>query len=453
MKKNDIVEITITGMTTEGNGVGRFNELAVFIPMTAIGDVINAKITKLQKTYAYGIIEEIIVPSQDRVECDCEVFKACGGCSFRHISYESELQIKDNFVRDAFKRIGKLEIPFEEILGSESKDINYYRNKAQYPVAEIDGELVCGFYSKRSHRVVPFTSCRLQPKVFQEIVDFIVKKANELNISAYDEESHTGLLRHIYLRKGYHTDEIMVCFVVTRWCESELLPIANALMQQFSDTKSIVMNKNSKDTNVILGNECRTILGSDTIKDIMCDNKIILSPLSFYQVNTFQAERLYAIVSDFADFIGNETVIDLYCGAGTIGLSFSKKVKKVIGIEIIPQAIENAKMNSKINEIENIEFICGDAGEIATKLAENGKNPGIVVVDPPRKGCDANTINAILKMSPQKVIMVSCNPATAARDAAIFSQHEYMPIKARAVDLFPRTTHVETVVLMSRVKE
>jgi 23S rRNA (uracil1939-C5)-methyltransferase len=449
MKKNDIVELTITGMTTEGNGVGKYNDFAIFVPMTAIGDVVNVKIVKLQKTFGYGIVEEILTPSHTRCENDCEIFKKCGGCSFRHISYDAELEIKNNFVKDAFKRIGKLDVETEEILGCDN--VNYYRNKAQYPVAEIDGKVVCGFYSKRSHRVVPFTSCKLHPMVFEDIVNFIIDRVNTSDIKAYGEDKHTGLLRHIYIRQAFHTKEIMVCFVVTQWndCFNQ---IAEELMRNFPDIKSVVINKNSKKTNVIMGEECRILAGSETITDIMCGNKIELSPLSFYQVNTEQAEKLYAIGKEYAELKGDEEVLDLYCGAGTIGLSFADKAKKIIGVEIIPQAIENAKKNAKINNIENAEFYCGDASQIATDFAQKGIKPDVIIVDPPRKGCDNQTLDAIIKMSPKKIVMISCNPATAARDCSYLSNNGYTVEKLRAVDLFPRTTHVETVVQLVRKK-
>ncbi len=447
MKKNDIVDITITGMTAEGNGVGRYNDLAVFVPMTAVGDTVKVRITKLLKSYAFGIVEEVLVPSDTRTENDCEAFRKCGGCAFRHISYNAELEIKNSFVKDAFKRIGKIQADMDDIVGCENSD--YYRNKAQYPVAEIDGKAVCGFYSKRSHRVVPFTACRLQPKLFEDIVSFVINKVNENGIKAYDEQNHTGLLRHIYIRQAFNTNQTMVCFVVTKWC-SDFDNIAKELIDSFSDIKSVVINKNSKQTNVILGEKCRTIAGSDTITDIMCGNKIELSPLSFYQVNTRQAEKLYNIAREYAQLNGNEEIIDLYCGAGTIGLSFSHSVRKIIGVEIIPQAIENAKKNALLNNISNAEFYCGDAADVAAKLAENNQKPDVIIVDPPRKGCDNKTLDSIIKMSPEKVIMISCNPATAARDCAYLSDNGYIVKKLRAVDLFPRTTHVETVVLMSR---
>ncbi len=451
MKKNDTVTLEITGMTTEGNGVGRYEGQAIFVPLTAPGDVIEANITKLQKNYAYGIIGKIISPSECRKKNDCDVFGKCGGCSFRHISYNAELEIKDGFVRDAFKRIGKLDVPFEKILGCESPD--NYRNKAQYPVCEQNGKAVCGFYSKRSHRVVPFSDCKLQPEIFKSIVDFIMEKANLLKIRGYNEEENSGLLRHIYLRQGFHSGEIMVCFVTTKRCENLLSPIAVSLAERFPEIKSIILNINSEKTNVILGNKCITLFGKGFITDTMCGNSIKLSPLSFYQVNTKQAEKLYGIAKEFAQLSGNELVMDLYCGAGTIGLSMADKAGKIIGVEIIPDAIENAKMNASENGILNADFICGDAAQIAEKLAKKGEKPDVIIVDPPRKGCDKETLNAMIKMAPKRIVMVSCDPATAARDCAFLCGNGYKAIKAQAVDMFPRTAHVETVVLMSRMKD
>lgn len=448
-KKNDIIELTITGMTSEGNGVGKTNDgMAVFVPTTAIGDVIKCKLVKLNKSFAYGISDEIINPSLDRISSDCKVYKKCGGCTFRHISYEAELKIKDNLVRDAFKRIGKLDIPFENILGCQEQ--NYYRNKAQYPVAQQDGKAVCGFYSKRSHRIVNYTACKLHPPVFENIVNLIIDYVNNNNITAYDEKTNKGLLRHIYIRQGYNSNEIMVCLVLTEPSVSIFKELADKLIFNFSDIKSIILNINSKNTNVILDNKNITIFGKDYISDIFCGNIIELSPLSFYQVNTKQAERLYAIAKEYAGLTGKETLIDLYCGTGTIGLFMADMCKRLIGCEIVSEAIKNAKHNALINNINNAEFYCGDAGKTAEMLAESNIKPDVIVVDPPRKGCDELTLSSIIKMSPEKIIMISCNPATAARDAAFLAERGYTPVKARAVDLFARTGHVETVVLMSR---
>ena len=450
MKKNETITLEITGMTAEGNGVGRSGDgMAVFVPLTAVGDVIDCKIVKVTKSYAYGIIDRIIAPSPDRTESGCPVSAKCGGCTFRHMSYSAELAVKDKLVRDAFLRLGGFsDIPFEDICGG---DDDFYRNKAQYPVAEQNGKLICGFYSKRSHRVVPFTDCRLQPKVFGDITSECLRLANEKNIPAYSEENGSGVLRHIYIRRGFHSGEIMVCFVVKdKSRRNDFSRIAKKLSDRFGDIKSVILNVNPKNTNVIMGTENITLYGSDEITDILCGKTITLSPMSFYQVNTAQAERLYRCGMDYAELTGNETVLDLYCGAGTIGIAFSDKAKKIIGCEIVPEAIENAKKNAELNKVKNAEFYCGDAGELAAKLADEGTVPDIAVIDPPRKGCEKLTLDSLVRMSPAKIVMISCNPATAARDAKYLAENGYSLKKARAFDLFPRTGHIETVVLLSK---
>lgn len=438
-------------MTAEGSGVGHENGMAVFVPSAAKGDVISCRIVKVLKNLCYGIVEEIITPSPDRQDRGCEVKKACGGCIFRHISYESELDIKNNIVRNAFIRLGKFEDSgiFLPPLGCDETD--KYRNKAQYPVtADKDGRLICGFYAQRSHRVVPCTDCLLQPDIFGKILRDILESANKRKISAYDEASGKGLLRHIYLRRGYHSGEIMVCFVASKPDIKSFEPIAKILMGKYPEIRSVILNVNSKNTNVIMGSRCITLGGSDNITDIMCGNRISLSPLSFYQVNTAQAERLYGIAGEFAALTGSEDVLDLYCGAGTIGLSVAGRAKHVTGAEIIPQAVENAKLNARENGIENADFICADAGQAAKLLCESGRTPDVIITDPPRKGCDTLTLDSIVKMSPKRVVMVSCNPATAARDCRYLADKGYCLQKVRAVDLFPGTGHVECVVLMER---
>ncbi|MCH5194510.1 MAG: 23S rRNA (uracil(1939)-C(5))-methyltransferase RlmD [Oscillospiraceae bacterium] len=449
MKKNDIYTTEITGMTAEGNGVGRIDGIAVFVPHTAVGDVISCRIVKTAKSYAYGIIDSIEEPSPDRIESGCPVSKKCGGCSFRHIRYSAELEIKDKLVRDAFLRIGGFDsIPFEDICGGES---DFYRNKAQYPVAEQEGMAVCGFYSRRSHRVIPFTSCKLQPGIFGEIAEFCLEFINDKKIPAYNEENCRGVIRHIYIRRGFHSGEIMLCLVVKDESKSdELSGLAEAARKNFPDIVSVIMNVNPKNTNVILGEKNITLSGSGEITDILCGKKITLSPMSFYQVNTAMAERLYGCAMEYADLTGNETVLDLYCGAGTIGLSFSDRAGKIIGCEIVPEAVENAKRNAEINGVSNAEFYCGDAGQLAKKLADEGIAPDVAVIDPPRKGCDTLTLDSLVRMSPKKIVMISCDPATAARDAKYLSGQGYKPTRARAFDLFPRTGHVETVVLLSK---
>ncbi len=453
LQKNEIIELEITDITNEGNGVGRYKDIAVFVPMTAVGDVIICQIVKVKKTYCYGIIKEILIASEHRIQSDCPVYKQCGGCSFRHISYEEECRIKENFVKNSFHRIGKLDPEFEPILPCDTQ--YNYRNKAQYPVAEINGKAVCGFYAKRSHRVVEYTDCLLQPKIFSEIISFIMKFLNDCNIQAYNEIKLSGLLRHIYMRRGEHSGEIMVCLVVTSIVKAsmftELVPI---LVSKFESIKSIVLNENPKNTNVILGSKLKTIYGKDTITDIMCGNRIEISPLSFYQVNTSQAEKLYSLAEKYSDLCKTDILLDLYCGTGTIGLSMCDKVKKLVGVEVVSDAIENARNNAKVNSLdEHSEFICGDAGEIAKILYGRGDCPNVIIADPARKGCDRESLEYMAKMSPDRIVMISCNHTTAARDCAILEELGYETIKVRTVDLFPRTTHVETVVLMSRVKD
>lgn len=451
LRKNDIVTIDITGITSEGNGVGRHEGFAVFVPSSAVGDRLDVRIVKVNKSFAYGITENVVTPSPDRCESDCPVSRKCGGCSLRHITYEAELRMKEQLVTDAFSRIGGLDVPFGEILGCDVVD--EYRNKAQYPVAELDGKSVFGFYAPRSHRVIPFGECRLQPLIFNEISARATALCDEHGIPPYSEESGKGILRHIFLRKGFHSGEIMLCFVVKKPCEEKLLTVCRELVSEFTDIKTAVMNINPDNTNVILGKKTIPLIGDGIIHDTMCGRRVALSPQSFYQVNTEQAEKLYAIAADYADFSGDEILLDLYCGAGTIGLSMAHRVRKLIGVEIIPQAIENAKRNAADNGIENAEFFCGDAGTIAEKFAADGLSPDVIVLDPARKGCDDTAINAVLSMAPEKIVMISCNPSTAARDCKKLCDGGYTPVCGRAVDLFPRTNHVECVVLISKSKQ
>lgn len=448
MQKNQIAEIEITDITTEGNGVGRLEGMAVFVPETAVGDVIEVKIVKVLKNYAYGIVNRIITPSNHRIKSDCPHFPKCGGCSFRHISYDAELKIKEKIVHDAFTRIGKIDCDFEPILGCDNT--NGYRNKAQYPVSEKDGNIICGFYAKRSHRIIGGSRCRLLPDEFAQIAEFVLEYCQNNHISAYNEITHKGILRHIYLRKAPRTGDVMVCLIVSKKSDFKTLP--QQLSDNFPNIKSIVMNINPDNTNVILGKKTVVLHGTGKITDIMCQNVISIAPEAFYQINSPQAERLYAIAEDFAQLTGTEKLLDLYCGAGTIGLSMANHVKKLTGVEVVPQAVENAKENAKNSGIENAEFICSDAGMAAEKLAQSNELPDVVIMDPPRKGCDTLTLDSVAKMNPQKIVMISCNPSTAARDCAYLEQNNYKALKVRAVDLFPRTTHVETVVLLSRNK-
>ncbi len=449
-EKNQVYTAEITSLTNEGSGVCRIDGMAVFVPGTAAGDVAEIKVVKVLSHYAFGILQKIITPSPDRIENDCPVFKQCGGCVFRHISYDAEVRAKDDIVRDAFRRIGGLDPVFDEFISADQTD--RYRNKGQFPLAKVDGNAVCGFFAPRSHRVIPIGDCQLQPEVFSNIVKTALEFINNKGISVYEEKSHTGILRHIYLRQGTHSKQIMVCFVVRKDISRQLRPVCSLLTKKFPDIKSIVMNINPEKTNVIIGNNWITLSGSDVISDIMCGNTISISPAAFYQVNTVQAEKMYAKALEYASPSPDDVIADLYCGAGTIGISMADKVKTLVGIEIVPEAIKNAKENAAANNISNAQFYCGDAGEVFEKLRNNGCSPRIVLLDPPRKGCSPDTLKAIVSARPYKIVMISCNPSTAARDAKFLSENGYSVRKVCGADFFPRTRHVECVVLMSRKK-
>lgn len=447
MNKNDVVELEISSLTNEGNGVGRYEGMAVFVPLTAVGDVIRCKIVKVLKCYAYGIIDEIITPSSDRIGPDCPAYSKCGGCVFRHISYEAELRAKEGFVRDSFMRIGKFNILPEPIQGCKS--CNHYRNKSQLPVASDGESAYFGFFSARSHRVIWLEDCLIQPEIFTEISKAIMEYVNSNSISAYDEAAQNGLLRHIYLRMGHHSSEIILTLVVAKPSHA-FDGLISILTVRFPQIKSVVLNINPDKTNVILGRKDICLYGDGYIMDDMCGKSVVISPHSFYQVNTPAAEDVYKTAAEYADFSGNETLLDLYCGIGTVGLSMADRVKSLIGVESVPQAIENAKSNAKRNNVKNAEFICGDAGKISEMLVDRGTSPDVIIVDPPRKGCDGNTLNAMLRMSPKKIVYISCNHATAARDARYLCDNGYKLLKYKPMDMFPRTGHVETVCLLSR---
>ena len=450
LKKNDIIELSITGMTAEGMGVGHFEGMAVFTPLTAPGDLAQVKVVKVLKNLAYGRLEKLLSPSPDRIVPDCPVFAQCGGCCYRHISYEAELKIKWNKVRDALTRIGGLaDLPLRPILGAEHR--NGYRNKGLLPLGEkSDGSLAMGFYAVNSHRIIDCENCRLQPEEFHAAMDAFRAWQKQYGDPIYAEETHTGNLRRLYLRKGEKTGEVMACVVVNgnglRF-EQELF---SALRDAVPGLASVVINSNRDKTNVALGKKCRTVWGADTIRDELCGLTFRLSPLSFYQVNRGQAERLYEKAAEYADLTGRETVLDLYCGAGTIGLSMAGKAKKIIGVEIVPEAIENARQNAADNNIKNAEFLCGDAAQAAQELSRRGERPDVVILDPPRKGCAPELIETVASFRPRRIVYVSCDPATLARDLKRFAELGYPPVEATPVDMFPATSHVECAVRMER---
>ncbi|MBR2868831.1 MAG: 23S rRNA (uracil(1939)-C(5))-methyltransferase RlmD [Clostridia bacterium] len=448
LKKNDRIKLNIESCSSNGSGIGHYEGMAVFVPATAVGDEITAHILKVKKTYAFAKVESILTPSPERIEAECPVYLRCGGCVFSHMNYKAEAELKAAHVAECFRRIGGVEPEFEPVVAAETD--KRYRNKAQYPVAYDNGEIKTGFYSSHSHRVVHCPDCMLQPTEFEKILRVFTDYVKANNVTVYDETAHKGLLRHIYLRKGTKSGEIMVCAVIN----GNRLPDENGLVAALTeaepDIRSIIVNVNKEKTNVILGKTCRTLWGEDYITDILCGLTFRISPLSFYQVNRDQAEKLYNKAAEYADLSVNETVLDLYCGAGTIGLSMAKKAKEVIGVEIVPEAIEDAKLNAKINGIENARFICGDAAEAAETLKNEGICPDVIILDPPRKGCSPDMINTAAEMNPKRIVYVSCDPATLARDCGIFADLGYTAVRATPVDMFPRTGHVETVVLLSQ---
>lgn len=450
MKKNDIINLEITALTGEGSGIGRAGGMAVFVPFTAVGDVISCRILKVLKSYAYGKLEQIITPSPDRAENDCPAFGKCGGCVYRHISYSAELAAKERVVRDAFERIGGLSPEFLPICGSEH--IEGYRNKLQMPLAKTDGgDIVSGFFSERSHRVIPVEHCLLQPERFSEMIVFIKEQIKALKISVYNERDNQGVMRHIFLRRGHYSGEVCAVLVVKRKTP-EMAKLAAALTKRFPEITGVALNINPDRTNVILGKREVLLLGKAEIVDTMCGVKVEISPKSFYQVNTPAAERLYGQAAEFAQPKG-KTILDLYCGAGTIGLSMAGEAARIIGAEIVPEAVENAKRNALNSGFSNAEFICADASGAAGELAEKGISTDVIVLDPPRKGCSEETLSACVKMNPERIVMISCNPATAARDCKFLANNGYAVERVRAFDLFPRTRHVECVVLMTKCIE
>lgn len=446
MKKNDIVTLDIVDMTAKGSGIGRYENMAVFVPLTAPGDKLRAKIVKVKKTYAYGIIEELLEASGSRIEVDCKAFKQCGGCVYRHIDYQEECKIKTNKVEQAIKRIGGIDLSSQPIISA--KELYNYRNKAQYPI-DKNGQV--GFYAVHSHRIIECEDCLLQPQEFSVAAKALTRWINQYKISVYDEESHSGLLRHFYLRKGFRSGEIMAVLVINGDTVPHIEEFVELLKGQLGESlKSVQININKNDTNVVLGNECRVVWGSEYIYDTLCDIKVRLSPLSFYQVNRDMAEILYKKAAQYAD-CKDADILDLYCGAGTIGLSLANTAKSVIGVEIVPQAVEDAKANARLNKIENARFICSDAALAAKQLKKEGITPQCVIVDPPRKGCEESLLRTIaLDFAPQKLVYVSCDAATLARDAAILGGLGYKLCEYTPVDLFPRTCHIETVALFVR---
>lgn len=437
-------------MGSEGEGIGKLDGFTWFIKDALIGDVVEACAMKLKKNYGYARLLRIIEPSKHRVEPKCEFHRQCGGCQIQALDYKQQLVFKENKVRNNLKRIGGFEdISIHPVIGMEQP--YYYRNKAQFPIRmDKEGNIITGFYAGRSHTVIPNTKCYLGDEVNETILNQVISFMKENQITAYDEETGKGLVRHVLIRVGFTTREIMVCLIING---KELLH-GDKLVERLKEIKgmtSISININKENTNVILGEKVKTLWGQDTITDYIGDVKYQISPLSFYQVNPVQTKKLYETALSYAGLTGNEVVWDLYCGIGTISLFLAQKAKKVMGVEIVPQAIEDAKRNAQINGITNAEFYVGKAEEVLpAKYKEDNEYAQVIVVDPPRKGCDEILLDTIIKMQPEKVVYVSCDSATLARDLRYMCDRGYEVKEVQPVDMFGHTVHTETIVKLCR---
>ena len=444
--KEYIVDIIDNGF--EGEGIAKIDDFVIFIPEAIIGEKVKIKVLKVNKSSAFGKIIEILEPSKYRVKSDCETYSKCGGCNLRHIDYKHSLEMKKNSVKNTLRKALKRDVEISEIIGMENPC--YYRNKLQYPVGlDNNGKITMGVFANRSHRIIETLDCKIQNKDCQKIAKDVFEFLKEKKIQAYDEESKEGLIRHIIVRIGIKTNEIMVILVLNSWdlpYEKELIDF---IINRNPKVKTIVKNLNNKNTNVILGQENKTIFGEGYIYDYLDDKKFKISPLSFYQVNPVQTVKLYQKAVEFAELSGNEIIFDLYCGVGTIGIFASNKAKKLYGIEVIENAIKDARLNAKINNIDNAEFFVGNVEEILPKfLKEREIKPDVVFLDPPRKGCDITAIQTLLDVKPSKIIYISCNPASLARDLKIFDE-KYEIKKISLVDMFPGTSHVECVAVLN----
>ncbi len=448
LKKNDIFTAVITGYTAQGLGVCRIDGQVVFVHGALDGEEVRVRILKVLKQEAYGRIEELLQPSPHRITPDCPYYKACGGCATRHMSYTEECRFKAGRVRDALNRIGGQKLEELRILGAENTE--NYRNKAIFPVGMVDAAPDAGFYRARSHDLIPVEQCRIQSPAADAARAAVVAWLRKYDIPVYDETAHKGLVRHLYVRNGEATGQVLVCLVVNGSKLPREKELVEALQAAVPGLHTVVINENTRKGNAILGDKFRTLWGEGVIEDVLCGLRFRLSPRSFYQVNRQQAQRLYELAIDRAQLTKSDTVLDLYCGTGTITLCLAKACGTAIGVEIIPAAIEDAKKNAAENGIENARFFCADAGQAAVQLAQEGVRPDVIVVDPPRKGISQDVIDAMEQMAPRRIVYVSCDPGTLARDIKMLEEIGYSLQSADAVDLFPRCAHVESVVCMVR---
>lgn len=453
MKKDDIVTLKIEDLSSEGLGVGRCEDgMTLFVKDTVIGDVAEVKIMKMKKNYGFARLMNLIEPSADRIDPPCPVARQCGGCQIQAMNYAAQLQFKEKKVRNNLERIGKFENPpMEPIIGMQEPF--RYRNKAQFPIGRNrDGKLVAGFYAGRTHAIIDCQDCLLGDPVNEKILHLVLSHMEKFHIEPYNEETGKGLVRHVMTRVGFATGEIMVCLVVN----GNRLPKAELLTEQLAQIPgmtSITMNINKERTNVIMGRELALLWGRDYIEDLIGAVRFRISPLSFYQVNPRQTEKLYGKALEYAGLTGAETVWDLYCGIGTISLFLAQKAKQVYGVEIVPEAIRDAKQNAQLNHFDNAEFFVGKAEEVLPeKYEKEGIFADVIVVDPPRKGCDEAALETMIKMAPKRIVYVSCDSATLARDLNYLCERGYQLERCCPVDMFGNSVHVETICCLSRIK-
>ena len=456
IKKNDILTVEITDTGIEGEGIGKTDGFILFVKDAVIGDTVQVKVMKAKKNYAYAKLEKVLVPSPFRVQPPCPFHRQCGGCQLQPLSYEKQLEFKQNKIRNNLIRIGgfspeHIDACMEPIIGME--DPWHYRNKAQFPFGyDKEGNVVTGFYAGRSHNIIANTDCALGVEENKTVLETILAYMKKYGVSAYDETTGKGLIRHVLIRKGFASGQLMACVVIN----GNKLPEEKTLAEELwkiPGMTSVSVNVNTERTNVILGKKVRVLKGEEKIEDTIGDVVFRISPLSFYQVNPVQTKKLYGQALEYAGLTGEETVWDLYCGIGTISLFLAKKAKKVYGVEIVPEAIADAKENAARNGITNAEFFVGKAEEVLPqKYEEEGVYADVIVVDPPRKGCDEKCLETMVRMRPERIVYVSCDSATLARDLKYLGEMGYEVRKWRGCDMFPGTVHVETVVLMSKAE-
>lgn len=447
-KKNASLTLEITGYTAEGMGVARWEGRVVFIPGTILGERWEVQLLKVKTNVAWGRAVRLLAPSPERVELDCPLAGRCGGCQYRHMTYEEELRAKRQRVQDALTRVGGVSLELPQVLGAENP--LRYRNKVQFPVAQEKRGLAVGYYRSRSHDVLDVDDCLLQPETVTTLRRAFKGWMERYRVPAYDEGTCQGLIRHLYVRTN-QAGEALCCVVANGTRLPHAPELVQSLRQAAPTLAGLVLNTNTKDTNVILGPNYRTIWGRDFLEERLCGMTFRLSVPSFFQINRAQTERLYAQALEFAGLTGQETVLDLYCGIGTISLALAQRAGQVIGAEIVPEAVQDAQANAARNQVSNARFLCGDAGEAAFQLAAEGVRPQVICVDPPRKGLAPEVPEILASMAPERIVYVSCDPATLARDVKRFGELGYPAVKSQAVDLFPRTAHVETVVLLSKL--